>query len=216
MRLPTRLVASLSVLALTSSPGSASSPSRANSTFPTDGICLVGTNSASEVDASGEFSVTVRHASNLPIQGSTVTVNFNACTPDIVVSSLQPFPGMSVVCNGARGVVSGQTNNLGVATFRIAGGGAGTSSGTLTACAEIRANNVYFSTVRVALLDQVGALDGANPNDLAVAITDINSGADLARDDLDYDGHSRPNDLANMIHRVNAGGSAHNTGAICP
>jgi hypothetical protein len=134
-------------------------PSAANSTFQTTPIALVGRNAANTPaeDSFGNFSVTVRDAGNLPIQGATVTVNFNGCTPDIILSRIQSFTGVSVLCNGARGVISGQTNNLGVVSFRILGGATttpATSQATRRLAPSCARNNVFFTNLAVAALDQ--------------------------------------------------------------
>jgi len=219
VRLPARLAAiSLIVAAISPSIASAKLPSAANSTFPRDGIYLVGFSAlnAPEPDPAGEFAITARGADNLPVQGATITVNFNSCTSDIVLSGVQTYPGTSILCNGPLGVVSGQTNSLGIVRFRILGGATGGGSGAFTSCADIRGNGVFLTLVEVAALDQVGDLDGLKPNDLAAAIADVNSGSTAARLDYDFDGHVLPNDLAILIHRLNMGGSEQNTGAICP
>jgi hypothetical protein len=196
-------------------------PSAANSSFQTTPIALVGRNAANTPaeDSFGQFAVTVRDAGNVPIQGATVTVNFNACTPDIILSRVQSFTGVSVLCNGARGVVSGQTNSLGVVTFRILGGAdnnSGNEPGATTACAELRANNVFFTNLAVAALDQTNNLDGVLPGDLSVLITDINQGNLARRSDVNLDGVVNPGDVGVMINHVNAGRSSQNTVALCP
>jgi len=196
-------------------------PSAANSTFQTTPIALVGKNAANTPaeDSFGNFSVTVRDAGNLPIAGATVTVNFNGCTPDIILSRIQTFTGVSVLCNGARGVISGQTNALGVVSFRILGGAdnnLGNEPGNTTTCAELRANNVFFTNLAVAALDQTANLDGVLPGDLSVVIADINAGNLSRRTDLNLDGVINPNDLATQISHVNAGRSVSNTLALCP
>jgi hypothetical protein len=198
----------------------ASTPSAANSSFPTTGILLVGRNAANtpNEDSAGEFSVTVKDATNTPIPGATVTVNFNACTPDIRVSRIQSFTGVSVICNGVLGVVSAQTNALGVATLRILGGAqnAGNSPGAAAACAEIRANGVFLSTVEAAAIDQTGGLNGALANDVSVVISDINNANPARRSDFNFSNSVLPNDLSVDIALVNSGRSSSNSAAISP
>jgi hypothetical protein len=202
-------------------------PSAANSNFPAPNstIMITGkksTNAPAE-DARGQFSVTVRDGSNLVIQGATVTLNFNACTPDIILSRIQSFAGVSILCNGVRGVVSAQTNNLGVATFRILGGSnnvlplaGGNNPGNQTACAELRANGVFFTNLAVSAPDETNNLNGVNGGDLGVLISDINHGNLAFRDDVNKDGAVNPGDVGTMITIVNQDASGENTAALCP
>jgi len=196
-------------------------PSAANSSFQTTPIMITGKNTANTPaeDVRGQFSVTVRDGSNLVIQGAQVTVNFNACTPDIILSRIQTFTGVSVLCNGVRGVISAQTNNLGVATFRILGGAdnnSGNEPGNTTACAELRANTVFFTNLAVAAPDESNNLDGVGPGDLSLLITDINQGNVARRDDMNLDSAVNPGDVGVMITIVNQGASSQNTAALCP
>jgi hypothetical protein len=201
----------------------ASTPSATNSSFPANGINLVGkklTNTPQE-DVVGEFSATIRDGSNLPIPGATVTVNFNACTPDIRISRIQTFAGVSVICNGVLGVVSAQTNALGVATFRILGGASnsGNSAGAVGSCAELRANGVFLSNLKVSAMDQSSAalLNGANPADLAVAVTDILAVGSQGRSNFDFSATPlNPADLAVMVNYVLSTRSETNSAAVCP
>jgi len=198
-------------------------PSAANSTFSTTPMMLVGKQSLNTPpeDSRGQLSVTVRDGSNVVIQGATVTINFNACTPDIILSRIQSFTGVSVLCNGVRGVVSAQTNNLGVATFRILGG-ADNNSGNepgytgAVGCAELRANSVFFANLEVVAPDQTNNLDGALPGDISVVVTDFNQGNVSKRDDFNQDTVVALGDLGFLLTIVNSGTSAQSTGAICP
>jgi len=196
-------------------------PSAANSTFSTTPIMITGRQSANTPaeDVRGQFAVTVRDGSNIVIQGATVTVNFNACTPDIILSRIQSFTGVSVLCNGVRGVVSAQTNNLGVATFRILGGAdnnSGNEPGNLGTCAEMRANGVFFTNLAVSAPDQTNNLDGVSGGDLSLVITDTNQNNLSRRNDMNKDGVVDPNDLGTMITITNQNASAQNTAALCP
>ena len=180
---------------------------------------VVGSNSANAPaeDVAGEFSATVRDCSNLPIAGATVTVEYGGCGPDLTLSAIQTFPGISFDC--ATKTVSVITNQLGVAIFRVLGGArndVGNVPGNLTSCAVIRVDGVFLATSPVAALDQAGHLDGVKPNDLSVVITDINMGNTARRDDINLDGAITPVDVATMISYVNQGRSTENTGAICP
>ena len=200
----------------------AQTPSAACSTFPTNGIRLVGRNFANTPpeDVVGEFSVTVMGGSPcVVIPGATVTIDFSGCAPDIILSRIQTFTGVSVFCNGPSGLITASTNGLGVATFRILGGAInnlGNMAGNPNVCAEIRCNAVFFADVEVAAFDQTANLNGVNPGDLAVVISDINHSNLARRSDFNLNGAVNPADLSAMVTVLLSGTSAQNTSAVCP
>jgi hypothetical protein len=207
----------------------ASVPSAAQSTYPANGILLVGRNNTFAVpqeDVAGEFSVTVRDATPTVLPGVVVTVNFANCT-DSRLCNPQSFPGLSIAgCPGGPAVVSATTNALGVATFRITGGSvnSGNSASADADCAELRAQGVFFNTLTVASIDQnAGAiLNGYAANDISVAVADVldNPPEMDGRTDHNYSGADQANDLSIMVGLVlrNPQPSANNCGAAsaCP
>lgn len=197
---------------------SAAVPNRANSSFPASGITITGRNAANspQEDAIGAFTVTVRDINNTVINGATVAVNFAGCTPDIRVSSVQSFTGLTVTC--PTKVVSATTNALGVATFRILGGAvnSGNSPGATFDCGVISANGVFLNNVTVAVIDQTGNLNGALANDVSVVVSDILNGATVGRSDFTFNDALQANDLALMAGYVLSNRSAQNTGTACP
>jgi hypothetical protein len=189
------------------------------SSFSTTPHLLVGRNPANSPaeDVRGDFTITVRNDANAVIPGVPVTLNFGTCSPDIVLSAIQTFPGVAIDC--ATKTVTVITDALGRATFRILGGAnnpSGNAPGTSSACVELRGNGEFFANLQVAAIDQVGNLDGVHPNDLSVLISDINLGSIAERDDVNLDGVVNPGDLGAQITYVNQGRSAENTGSLCP
>lgn len=207
---------------------SAAVPNRANSSFPANGIYLVGNNAGGTVDIFGEFSVTVRDINNNPVvtPPAVVSVNFGGCTTDLRLSS-QTFPGVS----SAGCVVNATVNGLGVATFRIRGGAlnAGNSPGAGFECAVISANGVFLNNVTAAAIDQgpiVGPLTGVTGLDLSILLGDLftlPSPPAVGRSDYNFSDSVTPLDLSVWVGAffhaaVPAGGSPQNGGVLagCP
>lgn len=174
---------------------SAAVPNRANSSFPANGIYVVGNNGAT-VDVLGEFAVTVRDINNTPVPPpATVSVNFGGCTTDIRLAP-QTFAGVST--SGC--VVSAGVNALGVATFRIKGGALnpGNGPGAGFECAVISSNGVFLNNVTVAAFDQTGNLNGVTGGDLASWTADFFAVPQptVGRSDYNFDDLITGGDLA--------------------
>ena len=164
-------------------------PSPSSCTVPC-AIVLVGHNiAATAADPYGQFTVVVKDATNSPLNGATVSVDFSGCCPGIRLSNTQLGVGVSHVANSA--IATGLTDITGTATFRIEGAAAAASSfitGT-TGCASISAtpngsstpvlltNGIDHPTVIVSTPDEGGINGnaGVDPTDLSVYIGDKNA-----------------------------------------
>jgi len=161
-------------------------PSPANCQVPC-AIVLVGHNvGATAADPYGQFTVVVKDATNSPLNGATVTVDFSSCCPGIKLSNTQLGVGVSHVANSA--VVTGLTDVTGTVTFRVEGGAAGGASFLTGAvgCASISAqvplqvtptvltNGIDHPTVFVSTPDLAGTIGitGVDATDLAFWISD--------------------------------------------
>lgn len=196
---------------------SADLPFRANSTFPTDGIYLVGSNGGT-ADSYGEFVVILRDINNDPIgPPAVITVDFSGCTTDIRLAP-QTFGGVTV--SGCA--VSVPVDELGVARFRIVGGAVqnGTGSGAGYECGVIKANGIFLSNVTVAAFDLSGNLDGVTSGDLATFASDFFSVPQRAvgRSDYNFDDLITGSDLSKWAQVFFASRSIQNGGVLtgCP
>jgi len=191
-------------------------PDAAHCTVPTY-IKVVGTN-AGTPDTRGTFTITVRDIGNIPVSGSVVTLNFNACSD-------------MKLCNGVSGAscapsfVTATTNASGVATFTVVGGGlAGSVAGLSTACVEIRASGYLLGNAYANVYDLNGAVAGAGKN--GVLISDMplwsidwagGSGSYKARADYNQNGAVGINDLPIWAVLWGANGSVSGCSATyCP
>ncbi|HYM82278.1 MAG TPA: hypothetical protein VEY91_12820 [Candidatus Limnocylindria bacterium] len=204
-------------------------PCATQSTFPANGILLVGRNdglASPREDVAGEFQVIARDCGATLLPGVIVAVSFANCT-DSRVCNPQTFPGLSVAgCPGGPAVVYATTNELGVATFRITGGAinSGNSPSADADCAELRLEGVLLGTLTVASIDQNpgSPLNGYVANDLSVAVSDVlDSPAEMdGRSDVNFNGQDQANDLSLMLSLLLRPGnpSANNCGAAsaCP
>ena len=205
-------------------------PSAGNSTIGT-GITLVGT-AGGVVDVKGQKLIVVRDALNNPVQNSTVTINFTACTTagaELRLCSTQPQAGVGVSC-GNHEVVA-LTDASGIATFRVVGNalnpGGGSpglpAAGFGTAGAVVKADGVTLGTLNVGAYDQNGA-GGVGSVDLALVANDrfsvnnvtANTGNFRGRSDFNGDGFVNSVDLA-LEAQVRFGpGSIASCASACP
>jgi hypothetical protein len=142
------------------------------------GINLVGT-TGGVADAHGQKLIVVKDAGGTPVQNSTVTINFTACTgQDIRLCSTQPFAGVGVSCANKEVVVL--TDASGTATFRVLGfalnpGGATNPNppapGFGSGGATVKADGVLLGTLNVGAYDQNGTA-GCSSVDLALVAND--------------------------------------------
>jgi hypothetical protein len=151
-------------------------------------IVLVGHSAGNVTDPYGQFTVVVKDATNSPLNGATVAVDFSGCCPGIKLSNTQNGAGVSHVANSA--IATGLTDVTGTATFRIEGAAAGGVS-FLTGpvgCASISAtvplgtpvtltNGIDHPTVFVAVPDEAGTVGttGVDISDLAFFVNDKNA-----------------------------------------
>ena len=145
---------------LTSGIAMAGPPNAANSTFPSLINILDPTGGVPDPD--GSFVIIVRDASNNPLPGVTVFVDFSGA-PDVSLSNAQP--GATLV-SCVPPVVSAVTDNNGVASFNIVGAVASqTNNWSPTSTASIRAGSTPLGTTQVKAFDLDG-VDGMTVNDL--------------------------------------------------
>lgn len=160
-----------------------------NATVPCS-IVLVGHDfGATAADPYGQFVVVVKDASNSPLAGATVTIDFSACCPGIRLSNTQLGAGVSHVINSAQ--VTAVTDLTGTAVFRIEGAATGTLSPLTGAigCATISftppgvgtpiliTNGIDHPTVFVAAPDLAGVVgaSGVDITDLSFFLSDKNA-----------------------------------------
>ncbi|HYM80450.1 MAG TPA: hypothetical protein VEY91_03440 [Candidatus Limnocylindria bacterium] len=197
-------------------------PSPIHSTYPQKSITLVGRNDSNTPaeDSAGEFMVIVRNTDGFPSPGAEVTINFSNCTPDILVSDIQTFPGLSVTCDGAGPTVRAFANGQGVVWLRILGAAvnAGNSPGAGPDCAVLRAQGVFFNTLTIAAFDQNSSAvqNGVRANDVAVVISDVLAKVVVGRSDFNHDEVVQIDDVPILISTLLSGRSAQNVASICP
>jgi len=206
------ILACLGVLAASSA--MAAVPSAADSDVPC-GLNLVGT-TGGVADVLGTLTITVRDLAHNPIAGSSVVIDFNACTPDIRVCSVQPVAGVTADCSGAVGEIDAVTDGSGSVTIRIVGGANNTAFGTPGAgfkCATVYADGVNLGTINVGAFDENGA-GGVNPADISVYLGDA-FGAYVGRSDFNCTNSINPADLAVLLGASLGGGSFNSCAAYC-
>lgn len=207
------LLASAGILAASSA--MAAVPSPADSDVPC-GLNLVGS-TGGVADVRGEFTIVVRDLAHNPIPASAVTIDFNACTPDIRVCSVQPHAGVSADCSGSVGEINAVTDGSGTVVLRIIGGannGGGSPPAAGFKCATVFADGVNLGTINVGAYDQNGA-GGVNPADISVYLTDAF--------DVDYEGRSdfncsnsvNPADQSLLLSTSLGAGSGNSCAAYC-
>jgi azurin len=180
----------------------AGTPNAANCTAPAF-IKVVGS-AGGVADARGLFTVTVRDDGNLPIEGVAVEVDFTNCTD----MSLCNVAG--VTCNFQ---VMAVTNVLGVASFKIVGGGkhiGGVFAGPGLGCVTIRAANVFIRNATAIVYDLNGAIagkNGVNIGDLSRFLADLGAGIYRGRTDYNASGTISIADLSGWLQCNGAGTS---------
>jgi hypothetical protein len=159
-------------------------PSAATSTIPSGGIKLgvFGQNpgpgmridALGQPDVSFEFTVTVRDLASNVVPNVLVSVDFSACH-HLSIAQDQAQPGTTVDCTGH--IVSVMTNGVGVAAFRIVGGGSvptevPPATNPTIGCGVIKVGTTVLGNVRVATPDQdhFSGPGGITAGDLAVEI----------------------------------------------
>ncbi|MGH7742667.1 MAG: hypothetical protein ACRENS_11690 [Candidatus Eiseniibacteriota bacterium] len=201
-------------------------------------------NASNVADPISQFTVTILDATNSPLNGATVTVDFTACCNDIKVATTQSFAGLTVVGK----TVSAVTNVAGVATFRIEGAASDVTAppipGIVTptvsiaagGCATITAtpsggspvlitNGIDHPTAFVHAWDLNGAVGGTglNGTDLSLHFYDVlSTGSPFLqqrqRSDFNHNGVVQGND-SSLLAAVILSNSSHNGQAAfstCP
>ena len=193
-------------------------PCPANSEIPCV-IKLVGS-TAGIADAPGRFTVVVRDFANNPVQGADVSVDLGSCF-DTRIATPQPFPGITVTCNGSGAVVHGTTDASGQAVFRIAGGGKLTTPGSPGAgigCATIAAGTMTLGNVTVSAFDLNG-VGGVNPADLSLFLNDsfayAASATYVGRSDYNCTNSINPADFSMLIATSIGFGSTSSAAQYC-
>jgi hypothetical protein len=207
------LLACTGVLAASSA--MAAVPSPADSDVPC-GFNLVGT-TGGVADPRGQFTIIVRDLAQNPIPGSSVVIDFNACTPDIRVCSVQPAGGVTADCSGAVGEINVVTDGAGTVVLRIVGGANNIASGTPAAgfkCATVYADGVNLGTVNVGAYDENGGT-GVNPADVSVWLPDSFDGDFEGRSDFNCTNSINPADLSLLLGASLGGQSFNSCSSYC-
>src|SRR5262245_1872623 len=197
------------LLMLASGAALADVPNRSTSTQPR-GLPLVG-HAGAAADPLGSATFVIRHASNTPMSGALVVIDFSACT-DVRLSADALEPGFSLDCTNH--VIRGIADRNGQVTFHIVGEGNGAGPRALSACAAVYADGVPFGSLDVATFDLDGS-GGVNAMDLGIMAMDIAPHAYWARSDFDFDGDVDAIDLGRLAQVLVSGGSRESGLANC-
>jgi len=186
--------------------------SPANCTVPSH-INLVGMK-LGVADPRGAFTVVVRDLGNNPMPGLTVELDVTN-QPDLLLSTIQPFPGMTAISCFKASVV---TDGLGSATFTVVGNASGRFlyPSETGAGAAIRAAGTLLANPTVGAYDQDGT-GGCDGNDYNLVLQDFASGLNQPRSDLDGSGSVGANDISFLLIAQSAGDSNESgTGCVAP
>jgi len=202
---------------LAASSAMAAVPSPADSDVPC-GFNLVGS-TGGVADVRGQFTVTVRDLAHNPIAGSSVVIDFNACSADIRVCSVQPVAGVTADCSGAVGSISAVTDGAGSVVLRIVGGARNIAAHTPGAgykCATVYADGINLGNVNIGAYDENGA-GGVNPADISVWLPDLFDypGTYRGRSDFNCTNNINPSDLSLLLSAVLGGASFNSCSAYC-
>jgi hypothetical protein len=208
------MIKSLSLLLLllglgAAAAGASSIPSVANSTLPKD-LPLVG-HAGSAADPVGSATFVLRLASNTPIPGAAVVLDFSACS-DLRLSTDALEPGFTLDCTQRR--ITGTTDIFGQVTFRIVGAGNGGPPRALPACVAAYGNGVPLGSFHASAFDLDG-MNGVSAADGSMLARDLFSGQYRARSDFDGDGDLDAIDLGLFARALFGGGSPASGAANC-
>jgi len=185
-------------------------PSAGTSTQPTGSVIKI-VGHGSPPDPSGIITYTIRDASNNPVPGSVVILNFSACG-DVRVCSSDVGTGMTINC-GAH-TVTGVTNASGQVSIVVAGASS-TGPPSLTKCVAVTADGVVLNNLNGATADYDG-LNGVGLGDVAACYGDVIAGTNRKRSDFNGDGTVGLTDVAALYGIVVGGGSPISCGTLCP
>lgn len=181
----------------------------------------------------GDYAVTVRDAANNPIAGSTVLLDFSACsdnTPanrDFVLACTQA----SDETFSAGPKVQGTTNASGQFSFRVIGAANGATTATNTtspgnpvanACAALYADGVLLGNIIPSAFD-ITLNNGSNSGDASLALAEANKVAlgavARSRTDVNFSGTVTSADASLELSEANQTGLGTGsavTGPYCP
>jgi hypothetical protein len=185
-------------------------PSAGTSLQPTPSLIKLVGHTVSP-DPKGNITYTINDASNNPVPGSVVILNFSACT-DVRLCSSDQGAGISVNC--AAKSITGVTNATGQITFSVVGT-SGTGAATFGSCVGVTADGVVLTNLKAATADYDG-LSGVNPLDVSQCYADVLAGTNRSRSDFDGNGLVNPLDVSALYGIVLGGGSASSCTTICP
>ena len=182
-------------------------------------IYVVGDDGTGVADPIGQFCVTVRDFNNVPIQNSSVVIDFSNC--DVQLCAEQDVPNVTDINDGVQvdcisKTVRKLTDASGVACFSVKGKTKAFIDCTaLKACVEIFADGVFLCAVDAPIYDLVAqdGEDGLNPNDLSLWLYlsgNCPDGPYRGNYDCTNQGILDPNDLSLWLYVSGQGGSALN------
>ncbi len=185
-------------------------PSATTSSQPA-GLVIKLVGHGSPPDPAGNINFTIRDASNNPVPGSVVILNFAACT-DARLCSSDVGTGMTVNC-GAK-TVTGVTNATGQLTVVAAGTSSG-GAAVFAKCVAVTADGVPLSNLNAATADYDG-VGGVSLLDVSACYGDVIAGTNRTRSD--YDGNGVVNLLdVSAIYGIKVGnGSPFSCTTLCP
>jgi hypothetical protein len=158
-------------------------------------VVLVGTDAGGVPDALGAFSVVVRRF-DVVVPGSQVWVDFSE-SPHLKLCSVQPSPGLYLVCGPVPQGVVGSADMTGTITLRLVGRADRSAPDPQAASLRIYADGVLLGTVRVSAFDQDGG--GVGATDIAAWIDDHFHLPNASRSDFDGDGTVGAEDLSLLL-----------------
>jgi len=196
---------------LTASAAMAHVPDPAHCTCPAGYIDVMGHNGVVG-DPFGNFCVTVRDFNNVPIENSSVVIDFANCDLQLCVNQLDANVIVDCVSQTVRKLtnVNGQACFVVIGKARPALGCVGKPPG----CVRIYADGVFLCNQTATEFDLINAADGSGvgAGDLANYITLFVCGTSPLRADYDHSGAVGAGDLARLITIIVGGKSANN----CP
>jgi len=137
-------------------------------------IYVVGDDGTGVADPVGQFCVTVRDFNNVPIQNSSVVIDFSNC--DVQLCAEQDVPNVTDVNDGVlvdciSKTVRKLTDASGVACFAVRGKTkfTGDICAAPKSCVEVFADGVFLCALDAPTFDLItqSGEDGLNPNDLS-------------------------------------------------
>jgi hypothetical protein len=174
------------------------------STVP-DHVTLAGTH-AGEPDPSGVVEVVVRSICSTPVPHAQVVFSFEPC-PGSRQCNVN-VPGQTLIC-GERAIWT-LADAQGIARATLLGSGSAMGGDFECSVINVYADAVLLKTVRVAVLDQNGAITtpGLELTDLIVVLRDLGVGIYRVRSDYDYSGTLSVVDFALLLQKYGSGASA--------